>query len=325
MTGDAMKGVVSILIPAYNYGHYIPETIESILNQTYRNFEIIIVDDGSTDDTANVINKYAAIYPEKIRYFHQKNQGPQIALNTAYNHSKGEYIFFLGADDKVIKDGLEIFVDFLKNHPEYGAVAGDIYHSGIENCIVMFPAPTNVNLLKESIFLTPLIRRSVIEKMVESDGHFFDPDLKYAEDWDLAIRLFETTKIGKIDAITLVYRKHPDSMCRKFAKTYDEEKWRSHIRKKHYEKMGVDYKIKNNDNSDIRYLYFGCVGTLLPIIFERVTNRNRSRSWMCNKFYRCPFKIVCKCVAKTANILCKLITMFNRRIHDKRISQNKHT
>jgi len=85
-----MNPKVSVIIPTYNCARYIPEAIESVLNQTYKDFEIIVVDDGSTDNTKEVLNRY--IIENLIKYIYQNNQGPGAARNTGIKAAKGEYV-----------------------------------------------------------------------------------------------------------------------------------------------------------------------------------------------------------------------------------------
>ena len=93
-----MKSLVSVIIPAYNAEKFIEEAIKSAQNQTYKNIEIIVVDDGSTDGTAEIVKKLAK-KDKRIRYHHQKNKGVSIARNTAINYSKGQFIALLDQDD----------------------------------------------------------------------------------------------------------------------------------------------------------------------------------------------------------------------------------
>ena len=95
--------VVSVVIPTYNCGRYIEEAVNSVLSQTYRSLEIIVVDDGSTDDTAGRLEKYT----DRIRFVSQKNSGPSRARNVGMELSTGEYIAFLDADDRWLPEKLE--------------------------------------------------------------------------------------------------------------------------------------------------------------------------------------------------------------------------
>ncbi len=93
------KQLVSVVIPLYNAEKYIEETMQSILNQTYQNIEIIVVDDGSKDQSPTIVKELQRKHPEKVRYIHQKNQGVSVARNTGIEHANGEYVAFLDSDD----------------------------------------------------------------------------------------------------------------------------------------------------------------------------------------------------------------------------------
>ena len=109
-----MYGLVSVIIPSYNTGRFIEETVNSVLNQTYQNFEILIVDDCSTDNTDGVISKFS---DERIRYIkNEKNSGAALSRNRALREAKGKWIAFLDSDDLWEKDKLEKQISFmLKN------------------------------------------------------------------------------------------------------------------------------------------------------------------------------------------------------------------
>src|ERR1019366_6906368 len=108
----AKHGMVSVVIPAYNYGRFVTEAAECALNQTYRPLEVIVVDDGSTDDTRQRL----APYLDRIQYVYQENRGLSAARNTGIRHARGEWIAFLDADD---------FWHPQKTTVQLGAVAGD--------------------------------------------------------------------------------------------------------------------------------------------------------------------------------------------------------
>lgn len=111
---------ISVVIPSYNHEKYVKETIESVLNQTFQDFEIIITDDGSKDNTVNEIKKYSD--PRIKLFVFEENQGACKTLNNCINHSKGKYIAVLSSDDVWELDKLEKQLKFLKNHPEIDAV-----------------------------------------------------------------------------------------------------------------------------------------------------------------------------------------------------------
>ncbi len=114
-----MEPLISVLIPVYNRADLIIETLESVRNQTYKTLEVVIVDDGSTDNTAEVIKNYAMMHPDiTLRYEFQKNSGPGAALNRAVSFAKGEIVAFLDSDDIWLPNKLEKQVAEFKRDPK---------------------------------------------------------------------------------------------------------------------------------------------------------------------------------------------------------------
>ena len=119
----------SVVIPLYNKGIHVVHALESVLAQTFEDFEILVVDDGSKDDSL----QYAkSVDSPKVRVFHQENQGVSVARNVGIENAKGEYIAFLDDDDEYYKNRIRICVDTLSENPEYDAVYTevDLYHLG---------------------------------------------------------------------------------------------------------------------------------------------------------------------------------------------------
>ena len=115
---------VSVIIPTYNRARFIAETVQSVLDQTFTDFEIVIVDDGSTDNTREVMGSFQ---DSRIKYIYQKNNGVCIARNNAINASSGEYLAFLDSDDVLLRNSLEKRVEVLDRHPEVGFSYGQAY------------------------------------------------------------------------------------------------------------------------------------------------------------------------------------------------------
>ncbi|HGY8149025.1 TPA: glycosyltransferase family 2 protein, partial [Escherichia coli] len=105
--------LVSIIIPAYNAQDWIERCLVSCLNQSYQNIEIIVINDGSTDNTANILEKFNV---NKLKIFHEKNSGVAIARRKGLDYSRGEYIFFLDSDDFINESALEILVTKIDNY-----------------------------------------------------------------------------------------------------------------------------------------------------------------------------------------------------------------
>lgn len=104
---NSIERLVSIIIPTYNYSKYIPRTIESITNQSYDNIDIIVVDDGSTDNTRQVVLNITDL---RLRYFYQENQGANAARNRGIREAKGDYLLFLDADDVLEPDHISAYL-----------------------------------------------------------------------------------------------------------------------------------------------------------------------------------------------------------------------
>jgi glycosyltransferase involved in cell wall biosynthesis len=112
---------VSIITPFLNAGPFIEESIKSVLSQTYDDWELLLVDDGSTDASTEIALKYAATHPHKLRYLsheHRQNRGASASRNLAARHARGEYLAFLDADDVYLPRKLEVKVPILDANPE---------------------------------------------------------------------------------------------------------------------------------------------------------------------------------------------------------------
>lgn len=122
-----MKDLISIIIPTYNSEKYIARTIDSIMNQSYQNIEIIIVDDGSQDGTKSIVEKYN-LGDNKIRYFYQKNSGAPVARNYGFSKARGKYIIFFDSDDEMLPNGImKLYEKALES--DYDLIMGNFFHN----------------------------------------------------------------------------------------------------------------------------------------------------------------------------------------------------
>lgn len=201
MSVNISAKLVSVIIPSYNYSTYISDAINSILGQTYPHWEVIVVDDGSKDDTADVVARFIA-RDSRIKYHYQHNQGLSAARNTGISLAQGEYLQFLDADDYISERKLEVQVGLLEHDPDVALVYADTYiytHSDDPNDSPKFQkfnltmppitgqgTPLVLHMAVDNIFLvgSPLFKRSV----VLATGPF-DQTLFSLEDWHFWYRI----------------------------------------------------------------------------------------------------------------------------------------
>jgi glycosyltransferase involved in cell wall biosynthesis len=225
-------------MPAYNAGRYIRASIESVLNQTYRDFELIIINDGSTDNTEEIIKKYDDY---RIVYIHQNNAGVSSARNTGLKKTKGDYITFLDSDDLWIPDKLERQLEFYhkKCSGNIGLVFSNYYfftdtieHAWIVDYRDYFNLENTVEKLLIYDFigtLTVMIKREAF-----NDIGYFDESLHGPEDWDYWIRVAQKYAIKKDDAFLAYYRENPAGISKnRKNQLTDEER----VRLKYAEEM----------------------------------------------------------------------------------------
>lgn len=198
--GNTHPPLVSVVIPAHNYAHFIGQTLECVQAQSYTHWECLVIDDGSKDNTREVVTRYAE-RDDRIRYIYQSNQGSGAARNAGLRNSRGKYLQFLDADDLIEQRKLERQADYLERHAEIDIVYGGVryfrtghtderlYSSWGENKPWMPEISGEgenalLTLVRTPIvILAPLTRRSVVDSV-----GFFDETLMPSEDWHFWIR-----------------------------------------------------------------------------------------------------------------------------------------
>ena len=210
-----MSPLVSVIIPAYNAERFISETIKSVISQTFSDFELLIVDDGSIDNQKKIIKEFAAS-DNRIRYIYQLNEGVSAARNNGFKNSHGRFIAFLDADDVWLPDNLALKINRFGSD-EVGLVHSDAMVinevsekiegtiCGIEGDLLdplllwdgtQIPGPSSI-----------LVKREVIEAI-----GVFDEKLSTAADKDFFIRVAAHYKIGRVSQVTWKYRLHRKNM-----------------------------------------------------------------------------------------------------------------
>ena len=198
---------VSVIIPCFNYAHYLIEAVTSVLNQTYQNFEIIIVNDGSTDNFHEVAELILSEYDQnKIKILSQKNAGqPAIVRNNGIKEAKGKYILCLDADDKIHVNFLEKCVNVLNKHTEYSIAYPNIQHFDNNTSLLEFD-DYDESLIKHYNHI-PTASLFKKKAWVESGG--YKTNVKGYEDWDFWIGCYEVGHYGKhVKNAIFYYRVH---------------------------------------------------------------------------------------------------------------------
>ena len=211
--------LVSVCVPTYNYGRFLPDCIESVLQQTFSDWELVITDDGSTDSTEEIVNHYAALYP-RIRFLRNEQRlGMSPNLKRAAESARGRYLKMLCADDWIAPRCLEVLCGLLERYPGVVLATSAEIHTdalGVPQCVqFLFGEP--VSLIRGEVMLDRmakglgfggnssfLIRRSAYQ---EVGG--YDPRLPYASDYDLAARLCQIGDYIHTDEGLFYGRKHP--------------------------------------------------------------------------------------------------------------------
>jgi glycosyltransferase involved in cell wall biosynthesis len=210
-----MNPLVSVVVPAYNAAKYIAETIESVLNQSFSNFELIIIDDGSTDNQVDLIFPYCQ-RDVRVKYIYQENKGVSASRNTGFNHSSGKYIAFLDADDVWLSNNLSSKLEKFESG-NYGLVHSDGYlmdeHSALKPGLM---SGCEGQLLNEMLEWTrtqvPGPSSILVKREVLCSVGLFDIALSTSADHDFFLRVASSYSIGRSEHPTWKYRLHRNNM-----------------------------------------------------------------------------------------------------------------
>ena len=224
--------LVSVIMPAFNSARYIQESIDSVLAQDYPNNELIVIDDGSTDSTVELVSDYG----NRVRLITQQNQGAAVARNAGLKAARGDYIAFIDSDDVWLPGKLTTQIRHLQHHPDVGIVYAR-WHKWKPDNSGEFPPPATFNvsgadthdsdpgitqdgsgwLYTRLLFtsklhtITVVARRSVVEVVGD-----FDTTLKRGQDYDYWIRASRETRIHQLDQPLALYRLHDDGCMTKY-------------------------------------------------------------------------------------------------------------
>jgi glycosyltransferase involved in cell wall biosynthesis len=210
-----MDPLISVIVVTYNRAHFLKDALDSIQRQTFRDYEIILVDDGSTDNTKEIVKKY-----EGIRYIYQAHGGISKARNTAIKAAKGKWIATLDSDDLWKEGKLQKQVDYLRAHPECRIVY-TIYKNFTD-----IPED-ELNEQQKDLLQTVInwdLPTALIDARLFDEIGLFDENLEYSEDmdWNLRLKFYKVDKSHCIEEVLYLRRVHGSNIThsqKKFCST----------------------------------------------------------------------------------------------------------
>jgi glycosyltransferase involved in cell wall biosynthesis len=206
-----LNPTVSIVIPSYNHGQYIAEAIRSALDQDFASFEVIVVDDGSTDETSAIV----ARFPE-VRYLAQENRGLAAARNAGLSQCRGEFVVFLDADDRLVPGAISTGVNILTTNPKLGFTAGYSRFIDREGLVQPTLQPLRVGsdaylaLLRRNSIRNPamvMFSREILRRSGE-----FTSGVDACSDYELYLRISRDHPVHFHESVVAEYRKHGANM-----------------------------------------------------------------------------------------------------------------
>lgn len=200
---DFSPAKVSIIVPCFNQAPYLGEALDSVLSQTYSNWECIIVDDGSTDETASVASRYTAM-DQRFRFIQKENGGVASARNLGIQNSSGEFIVPLDGDDKLHSDYIRLAMEHFGAHPETELVYSQVEFFGAKRGLNRLPAYDHQRLLFDNMIVnTSVYRRTSFDR---TSG--YAENMRHGlEDWEFYIQLLgPESKVHRIDERLFFYR-----------------------------------------------------------------------------------------------------------------------
>lgn len=210
---------VSVIITCYNEAVFVEKALKSVLNQTFQDFNVCVVDDGSEDNTREIIQPY--VKKHGVKYIYQKNRGLPAARNTGIQNCKGQYIAFLDADDSWLIQKLEKQIKYAEKHPKAALIYSDFYRYNKKGGRFSQGYPKSYKNSKE--FLTDIFVRNasiipstvLIKRDVLKDIGYFDEELLLKQEYDLWIRIGGTYPIGYVNEPLVNILEREDSLSKR--------------------------------------------------------------------------------------------------------------
>ncbi len=208
---------ISVIIPTYNRVEFVQKAVESVLNQTHKDFELIIVDDGSEDNTKEIISSF---HDERIKYYYQFNRGPGPARNEGIKKSSGKYLAFLDSDDVWVSEKLETQLNEMKKHAEYFlSHTEELWYKGVRQIKPLkMHRKRHGDIFEWSLKLCSVSMSTVMIKgeLIDRIG-YFDKNLEVCEDYDYWLRVTSQYPVLLInEPFTIKQGGHYDQQSQKY-------------------------------------------------------------------------------------------------------------
>lgn len=258
---------ISVIMSVYNGERHLKEAIDSILKQTYNDFEFIIINDGSTDGTAQI---FAEFQDQRLRILHQKNMGLPKSLNKAINLAQGKYIARMDADDIALPQRLEKQVRFLEENPSIavlGSMCNEIDWRGNVTPCPVYPL-TDAEIRKEIVKRNPFIHSSVImRREIFNIVGLYNEDCRYSQDYELWFRVIKHFKVANLPEILIMRRLHKSALV-------------------NMKRLGYDIKARLQGIRHGQSLFYSCFGMVKSFLYITIIMPGRSlaRKYLNAKF-----------------------------------------
>lgn len=294
---NKMEPLVSVVMSVYNRESYIVEAVKSILDQTFSDFEFIIVDDGSTDNTWNLLKSFK---DDRLRLLRNDvNIGISRSVNKAIGLASGKYVARMDSDDISLPSRLQDQVDFLVNNPDCGIVGGGWKHFGHSSFITLNELPVSQFDMHVQLFFGPCFGQPTVmfkKHLWDEFKLFYDEDLIVAEDYDLWAKMLRITHGANLNKVLVLYRSHggnitqekmemlhhqTDLVRKRYLKSVYEGRYSEEELAVLSKSIGDNPSVLNSSNLKLVMEFFNelytklgnCSESFLPIIEQRLSNK----------------------------------------------------
>ena len=285
--------LVSVIVPVYNVEKYIHETISSVLNQTYTNFELLIINDQTPDNTLKICQQFQ---DTRLKIIFQQNRGLAGARNTGIRHAQGDYIAFLDGDDVWHPEKLALHVEHLDKNPHIGvSFSQSLFIDDDSNSLGIYQMPKLKDITPEHLLCrnpigngsAPVIRSEVLEEISFLDNrhgtmekHYFDEDFRQSEDIECWFRIASQThwQIEGINQALTLYRVNEKGLSANITKQLDS--WEKLITKHRH--LAPDLVCRQEDTArayQLRYLARRAVRLKDGALAVKLVNQALATDW----------------------------------------------